>query len=140
MWEKLKRVPLGLWAALGVALTLLGLYLRGRRLDAELARANLQKVAAKAHAATARNLGKADVHLEQAREAQTRIEIIRAAQQLASMSGKQEERRLVALPPDRVHEEYLKLLEKKRQQHTSSRPTPVAADEDENTKKLKSTP
>lgn len=113
-WEKLKRVPIGLWAAIGVALALLGLYLRGRRLEAELARERLHKTAALARAATAADRGRAEVHLERARVAATRIDHIESARELATASGAREERRLAALPPDKVHEEYMRLIGRKR--------------------------
>ena len=38
IWNRLKAVPVGVWAALAVAMSILGLYLRGRRLEAELGR------------------------------------------------------------------------------------------------------
>ncbi len=114
IWEKLKRVPVGLWAALGVALALLGLYLRGRRLDAELAKAKLERTVADSRATTAKDQGRAEVYQERVRAADRRIEGIRSARDLAVMAGAAEEKRLAALKPDRVHEEYLKLLERKR--------------------------
>lgn len=114
VWERLKGVPLGLWAALGVGLTILGLYLRGRRLEAELGRAKLGEQAAAAKADASRNAGRAEAHLEtadlhaaRAQELSEKVDKIREA-------GSKEAQRLAALPPDKITAEYLKLAERKK--------------------------
>ena len=114
VWGWLKRVPLGVWAALGAAFALLELYLRGRRLEAELVQARLQQASAQARAGIAKNAGRAEVHLESARKAERRIEEVETARALANASGREDARRLSALSPDLVHSEYMKLLVKKR--------------------------
>jgi hypothetical protein len=93
--ERIARVPLGFWAALGAALVMLELYLRGRRLDADLAQEKLLHVAS------------------QARIAQHKIEDIETARALAGAAGSKEEKRLSTLDAKTVHVEYMKLLMKK---------------------------
>jgi hypothetical protein len=114
VWAWLKRIPLGVWAALGVALALLDLYLRGRRLEAELAQAKLHQVVAQAKAGIAKDEGRAEVHLERARQAERRIEEVETARALASTIGAADEKRLSAMGPSEVHAEYMKLLVQKR--------------------------
>jgi hypothetical protein len=113
VWEFVSRLPLGLWAALAVGLTMLELYLRGRRLDANLAQEKLQHVASEARANMARNAFREELHLERARIAQHRIEEIETARALAASSGSKEEKRLSTLDAKAVHVEYMKLLMKK---------------------------
>ena len=113
LFERLSRIPLGVWAALGAALVLLELYLRGRRLDADLAQEKLQHVAAQARANLARNAFKEELHQERARVAQHKIEEIETARALAGAAGAKEEKRLSTLNAKDVHSEYMKLLMKK---------------------------
>ncbi len=114
VWDALKRLPASAWVAFGAALALLGLYLRGRRLEAELAQAKLQQVVSQAHAGISKNEGRAAVHLERVKAAERRIEEIETARALATSSGLIEEKRLNALSPDKVHLEYMKILLQKR--------------------------
>lgn len=113
VFERLARVPLGVWAALGAALVMLELYLRGRRLDAALAQERLRHVAAEARATLARNAFREELHLERAARAREKIDAIKTARGLAAASGAKEEKRLSTLDSEKVHAEYMKLLLKK---------------------------
>lgn len=114
LWNRIKAVPVGVWAALGVGLSILFLFLRGRRLEGELARARIAAQAAESKATAARASGRADIHLDKADEHTERAnKLERDAQRIRSL-GEKEQKRLAALPPDKVTEEYLKLAEKKR--------------------------
>lgn len=114
LWNRIKAVPVGIWAALGVGLSILGLYLRGRRLEAELGRAKLAAQASEAKSKAARASGRADIHLDVADEHNARANELEAKAKLIRTLGDKEQARLAALPPDKVTEEYLKLAEKKR--------------------------
>jgi len=114
VWNRLKAIPVGVWAALGVGLTLLGLYLRGRRLEAEIARTKLKAEAANAKAQAARSGGRAEVHLDAAAKHRERAIALEHSSKVVRAEGEKEQRRLAALPPDKITEEYLKLAMKKR--------------------------
>jgi hypothetical protein len=114
LWNRLKAVPVGLWAALGVGLSIFGLYLRGQRLAAELGRARLAAHAAESKSKAARASGRADIHLDRADEHNARANELEAQAQKLKLLGEKEQKRLAALPPDKITEEYLKLAEKKR--------------------------
>jgi hypothetical protein len=113
-WNRLKAVPLGVWAALGVATTILFMYLRGRRLEAELARERLRVEAADAAALSARSDGAAQVHLERADEHSAKADALQDKALRVRMLAREEHKRIAALPPNAVTDEYLKLAEKKK--------------------------
>jgi hypothetical protein len=114
LWNRLKAVPLGVWAALGAALTILLMFLRGRRLEAELARQRLRVEAADAAALSARSDGAARVHLDRADEHAAKADALQDKAIRVRLLAREEHKRLAALPPDAVTDEYLKLAEKKR--------------------------
>jgi hypothetical protein len=109
IWNRVKAVPVGVWAALGVALSLLLMYLRGRRLEAELAAEKLKSHAADAAAQAARSEGKAQVHMEVAAKHESRAEELSEAAKEVRKLGVVEQKRIAALPPSKVTSEYLKL-------------------------------
>lgn len=113
VFERLSRVPLGVWAALGAAFVLFELYVRGRRLDANLAQEKLRHVVAEARANLARNEFREEQHLDRVKAAQHRIEEIETARALVTATGAKEARRLRTLDSKKVHQEYMKLLMKK---------------------------
>lgn len=114
IWNRLKAVPAGLWAALGAASVLLLMYLRGRRLEAELAREKLKSHAADAAAQAARSEGKAQVHMEVAAAHESRAEELAARATEVRKLGAVEQKRIAALPPSKVTSEYLKLAAKEK--------------------------
>ena len=114
LWIRLKHVPLGLWAALGVAVTILGMYLRGRRLEAALAQEQLKTAAAHAASLSAKSEGKATVHLENAAAHEAKAEKIQQEVLRVQAMGKVEQKQLAALPPSAVESEYLKLAQRKK--------------------------
>jgi hypothetical protein len=114
LWNRLKALPAGVWAALAVGLTLLGLYLRGRRLEAELAKSLFQTATAKAKSVGAKAQGKAEVHLQQAEAHATNAQAISKKLEAIQAAGETERKRLAALPASQVTDEYLKLLKQKK--------------------------
>lgn len=114
LWNRLKALPAGVWAALGVALTLLGLYLRGRRLEAELAKSLFQTATAKAASVGAKAQGKAEVHLQQAEvHAANALDITKKLDAIQD-AGEKERKRLSAMPASQVTDEYLKLIKSQK--------------------------
>lgn len=114
LWNRLKAIPVGVWAALGVATTLLGLFLRGKRLEAELAQSKLKEEASKAAVTGALSMGKAQVHLERAGEHAAKAALIEAQLLNIKDQGETEQKRLRAMPPSQVTDEYLKMLRGKQ--------------------------
>jgi len=114
VWTRLRAVPAGIWAALGVALTILGLYMRGKRLQAELAQAHVDTEAAKAAAAGAQDLGKAMVHLDAAEQHAAKAASIQQTLKVVETSGAEEQKRIHALPASKATSEYLKSLQGKK--------------------------
>ncbi len=114
VWERLKAVPIGIWAALGAALALLLMYLRGRRLEAELAVSKLKTHAADAAAQSARSEGRAQVHLEKADVHAERAGRLQVQYEEVSKLGKAEQKRIAALPSSKITSEYLKLAAKEK--------------------------
>ncbi len=113
-WSRLKAVPAGLYAAAGAALALLFMYLRGRRLEAELAHARLLTEAANAAAMSAKSEGAAEVHLDAADKHNARAEALQDhALSLVSLE-EAEQRRIAALPSKQVTAEFLKLAQRKK--------------------------
>lgn len=112
--NRLRAVPAGVWAALGVATTLLGLYLRGRRLQGELAKAQLDAAVSKAAASGAQDLGKATVHLDNANTHRIKAAAIEHTLQQIETAGAQEQARIHAMPPKQVTGEYLKMLKDRK--------------------------
>lgn len=113
-YNRVKAVPVGVWAALGAGLTLLLMYLRGRRLEAELAEAKLKSHAADAAAKAARSEGRAQVHMEAAAVHESRAEDLAAKAEEIKKLGAVEQRRIAALPPSKVTSEYLKLAAREK--------------------------
>lgn len=115
VWARLKSVPLGVWAALTIGLSILGLYLRGRRLEAELGKAKLAVYASEAKASAANNTGRADAHLQAADAHAERARDLEKTLDTISEASAKEHKRLVALPPEQITAEYLKLAERKKE-------------------------
>lgn len=116
VWNRLKAVPAGVWAALAVAGALLKLYLDGKRLQAELTKAKFDAGIAQAAAITASNTGAAVAHIESAEaHAQKAADLVNTLSEIQK-SGQSELKRLHTLPPAKVTKEYLELL---RQQEPS---------------------
>lgn len=114
--NRLRAVPAGVWAALGVATTLLGLYLRGRRLQAELAKAQLDASVAIAASAGAQDLGKAMVHIDNARIHSEKAATIEAQLKVIETAGVKEQARIHAMPPKQVTSEYLERIKASKPQ------------------------
>lgn len=124
-FERLCRVPLGVWAALSAAFMLLELYLNGRRLDAELGQEKLRHVRDQARASRARDAFRQEEHMQRVQTAQRRIEEIETVRSLATASGEKESRRLHALNSKNVHAEYMRLLRNKWESIARERTLPM---------------
>jgi hypothetical protein len=116
LWNRMKAVPVGVWAALGAGLALFVMYLRGRRLEAEVVRATMKTMAARAAAESARSEGRAETHMAKAAEHGRRALALEEAREKILGAEKTEQKRLAALPPDKVTSEFLKLAERKKAQ------------------------
>jgi len=107
VWNRLKAVPAGLWAAATVAGSLLLLYLRGRRLEAELAAEKLKTVAARSAAVTAKHEGRAEVHHQRADAHAERAAEIASKVEIVERQGEIEKKRISTMPASKVTQEYL---------------------------------
>jgi hypothetical protein len=114
LWNRIRAVPAGLWAALAVAGSLFALYLKGRRLEAELAKAKLQTETAKAAAVGARAQGRAETHLKRADEHAAKAALIEIQLEEIRAVGASDQKKLNAMPPSAVTAEYLKRLREKK--------------------------
>lgn len=112
----LRRVPAGVWAALASGLAIFALYLRGRRLEAELAEAKVKHESAMARLSATRDSEKAAVHIEKAATHERKIRELEAARKILAHANEEEAKRLAALPPDRIHEEFLRRAEVRRRE------------------------
>lgn len=113
VWNRLKAVPTGVWAALAVGGALLKLYLRGERLQAELTKAKFDAGVAQAQAITAENMGSAVAHIEAAQaHAQKASALVNTLTEIQK-TGQAEMKRLHTLPPAAVTREYLELLKQR---------------------------
>lgn len=112
LWNYLKNVPAGIWAALAVGGVILGLYLRGKRLQAELVKAKFQASVAEAEALTARNQGAAAAHLGAAQEHAQNAAVIETAITEIQATGQADLTRLHAMSAAQVTEDYLKLFQR----------------------------
>lgn len=108
----LKSIPAGLWAALGVGLTILGMYLRNRKLHADLAQEQVRSIAARAKANAARHRGKSDVYREQVAVHEQRIEDLEKERKLLERLSEAEDTRIATMPEQEVTERYLELTRK----------------------------
>lgn len=108
--NRLRAVPAGIWAALGIAVTILSLYLRGKRLQGELVRARADTEAAKAKAAGERDLGKAMAHLDEANAHRAKAEVIKTTLKQIEDVGTNEQKRIQAMSQKQVTAEYLKSI------------------------------
>lgn len=106
----LKRIPLGLWAAGAAALTILGLYLRGQRLHAELAAERLKSVSARAKANAARHNGRAEGYRAEVAQHEMRIDVLEQKRTVLEQLSREDSKRLATLPPDEITEKYLELV------------------------------
>jgi hypothetical protein len=102
-----------LWAALAVAAAVFALFLRGRRLEGELARAKVNAESAKAKAEVARFRGAAEVHLQAAAEKAVKVQRLEATRAAVRESGERERKELSAMSPTELDAAYLALAREK---------------------------
>ena len=111
----LKRVPAAVYAALGAAVAIAVLILRGRRLEAELARSRVKEQAEKAKALTAKHEGRREVHVERAEVARKEAEELQAEVERIEIEGAEEKARIDKLGDKELHEEYLALARRAKE-------------------------
>jgi len=112
-YARLRAVPVGLWAALGAAAAIFVLFLRGRRLEGEIATAKVAVEAARARAEVSRDQGIAATHLQVAAVKGEEVAKLEAVRSMVRKQGDKERRQLSALSPREVGEAYLKMALKK---------------------------
>jgi hypothetical protein len=115
VWMWLKRIPAALWAATGAALAILLLVLRGRHLEAELAKTRLAEQAARARAVGAKSEGVRVAHEAEAARSKAEAEELEHAAKRVSVRGSEEEQRIAALPSGQVQSEYVKMAQAARE-------------------------
>lgn len=108
-WRWLRAIPVGVWAALGAAVAVLGLFLRGRRLEGELARAKVQAESAKAKA----ELSGAARHLQRAAEQQHKVMRLEKMRAVVHAQTDKERKRLSTMNPKELDEAYLRMAREK---------------------------
>jgi hypothetical protein len=114
-WDWAKRVPTALWAAVFAAATILLLYLRGRRLEGELAKSKLKEQASKAYALTAKHEGAREVHEKAAELAAAESKELEKERLVIAERGEHERERIKSLPGHEVHKEYVELARRARE-------------------------
>jgi predicted RNase H-like nuclease (RuvC/YqgF family) len=115
VWDYLKRVPAAVYAALGTALAIALLVLRGRRLEAELAKSKVREQAEKAKAVTAKHEGRREVHVERAEVARKEAEELQAEVERIEAEGSEDKARIDRLEGTELHEEYLALARRAKE-------------------------
>lgn len=114
LWSRLRAIPAGFYAAGSVAIALLVMYLRGRRLEADLAHARLLTQAAQAAATSAATESAAKVHLAEASKHSAKATSLQRRVMDLNKVSETERKRLAALPASKVNEEFLKLARSKK--------------------------
>jgi uncharacterized membrane protein YfbV (UPF0208 family) len=114
--NRLRSVPAGVWAALGIATTILGLYLRGRRLQGELVKAQADKEAAKALSVGAKDVGESMAHLDAANAHRAKAEVIKNTLRQIESAGEAEQKRIHAMSQSQVTDEYLRMIRSQKPQ------------------------
>lgn len=118
-WDWAKRVPVALWAALFAAGTILVLYLRGRRLEGELAKTTVEVMRHKAQVVSAKHAGARYVHEQAALQAAHEAAELEKERRAIEERGEQEYERIQTLPGHEVHKEYVELARKARERARS---------------------
>ncbi len=114
LWSRMRAVPAGVYIALSGALALLFMFLRGRRLEGELAHAQLLTAAANAAVVSAASEGEAQIHLDAAAEHASNAAQLQLHVAAVSKLGTAEQARLAALAPSEVTAAFLKLAQSKK--------------------------
>jgi hypothetical protein len=112
--EVLKRLPLALWGALATGLGVAWLYLKGRRLEAELAKAKVKLEQARATASARRHQANAAHHFNKSLTAADRVTKLEETRKQIARVSLEEQAALSKLPPDKVHKAYLELAKRKQ--------------------------
>lgn len=112
-WARLRALPAGVWAALGAAAAIFFLYLRGRRLEGEIAKLKVEGETARARAEVARLRGKAEVLTAAAEQKRVEILAVEATRAQLKELGAAERKKLAALSPGELDDAYRKLAQEK---------------------------
>jgi len=108
----LGRIPAGLWAAAAVALTILGMYLRGRHLQAQIIEEKAKSIKARAKAGAMRHTGRAEVHREAVARHEARIIGIEQERDALQELMQDDSTRIATAPDEEVTKTYLDLVSK----------------------------
>lgn len=113
-WSRIRAIPAGVWFALAAALAVLSLFLRGRRLEGELAHAKVVAEVSAARVEVAVSKGQADVHVQRAIEKHLHVQRLEAVRAQVREKVTEEHRRLAALSPKDLDDAYLRLAQEKK--------------------------
>jgi len=111
-WNMLKRVPAAVYAALAVGVAILLLYLRGRHLEAELAKTRVREEASRAKAHAAEQWGKRAIYEKMADQAAAEAHELEKEARRIQAEDQAERKRLDGLSDDQIQKEYLELAER----------------------------
>ena len=114
LWSRLKAVPAGFWAACGAAIAILFLFMRGRRLEGELASAKVSVEVARARVEVQREHGAAAVHMQIAAQKGQQVLKLEEVRVLVREKGAAERKKLAAMSPKELDEAYLQLAKEER--------------------------
>lgn len=109
VWRIIKGLPAGLWAALITFATVLGMFLHGRRLEAQIARLKVTAEAAKAQA----DRSQTEAHLQRAAELKHQVQRLERMRSVVRLQGLEEQRELSAMSPEALDKAYLKMAREK---------------------------
>lgn len=104
-----------IWEALQTAFDFLSMRLRGRHLEAELAKAKLREQTERSKVHSARNYGARVVYEENASRAAAEAKELEAEAELLEHDGATERKRIEGLKGKDIHKEYLRLVERAKE-------------------------
>jgi hypothetical protein len=113
--NRLLNIPASIWEALKVAFDFLSTRLRGRHLEAELAKAKVREQTEKSKVHSARNWGARVVYEENAARAAAEAKELEAEAALLEHDGAAERKRIEELKGPEIHKEYLRLVERAKE-------------------------
>jgi hypothetical protein len=112
LWNKIKRIPAAVAAAVAAGVAILLLYLRGRRLEAELARSRVREEAARAKAHAAEQWGKRAIYEKKADQAAAEARELEKEARRIQEEDLAARKRLDGLTNEEIQKEYEELAER----------------------------
>jgi len=110
--NRLLNIPAAIWEALQAAFDFLSMRLRGRHLEAELAKAKVREQTEKSKVHAARNYGARVVYEEHANRAAAEAKELEAEAALLEHDGDKERKRIESLSSAEINREYFKLVKR----------------------------